>query len=43
MNKKRQYQPEDTGKLTNFHYGTEKDKRKSGALSPENTKNMKSK
>jgi len=42
MNQKGSYQPEDTGKLTNFHYGTQKDKRKPGAA-PENTKGMKSK
>ncbi|WP_268877710.1 hypothetical protein [Priestia abyssalis] len=43
MNQKGQYQPEDTGKLTNFHYGTQKDRRKPEALTPEGTKEMKSK
>lgn len=27
MAKKQQSQPKDTGKLTNFHYGSEKDHR----------------
>ncbi|WP_283244069.1 hypothetical protein [Bacillus suaedaesalsae] len=27
MKKNNTSQPEDTGKLTNFHYGSEKDKR----------------
>lgn len=43
MNPKGQYLPEDTGKLTNVHYSTQKDKRKSGALSPVNTNDMNSK
>ncbi|MCT2535759.1 hypothetical protein NC661_07505 [Aquibacillus koreensis] len=34
------FQPKDTGKLTNFHYGTDKDDREEEALTTEGTKDM---
>ncbi|WP_281279568.1 hypothetical protein [Aquibacillus sediminis] len=40
MNKKT-FQPKDTGKLTNVHYGTKKDDRQETAMTEEGTKNMK--
>ncbi|WP_268911929.1 hypothetical protein [Aquibacillus kalidii] len=41
--KKKTYQPKDTGKLTNFHYGTDKDERQEDALTQNGTVNMKKK
>ncbi|WP_226038229.1 hypothetical protein [Aquibacillus saliphilus] len=38
---KKPYQPKDSGKLTNFHYATEKDRRDEEALTTEGTKEMK--
>ncbi|MRH45080.1 hypothetical protein GH741_20780 [Aquibacillus halophilus] len=34
------YQPKDTGKLTNFHYASKKDRRDEEALTPEGTKDL---
>ncbi|WP_281175705.1 hypothetical protein [Alkalihalobacterium bogoriense] len=41
MAKEKQYQPKDTGKLTNIDYGTKEDKRKQEVVTPEGTKEMK--
>lgn len=38
---KKGYQPKDTGKLTNFHYGTEKDRRDEEALTESGQQPMK--
>ncbi|WP_407268478.1 hypothetical protein [Radiobacillus sp. PE A8.2] len=34
------FQPKDTGKLTNMHYGSKKDKREEEALTDQGVKNM---
>ncbi|MDL4840440.1 hypothetical protein [Aquibacillus rhizosphaerae] len=36
----KQYQPKDSGKLTNENYGTKKDNRKQHAITSEGTKDL---
>ncbi|WP_169891148.1 hypothetical protein [Litchfieldia alkalitelluris] len=38
--KKEAFQPKDTGKLTNFHYATEEDRREEEVLTEDGTENI---
>ncbi|MDF0725508.1 hypothetical protein PY093_02125 [Cytobacillus sp. S13-E01] len=42
MEKEEQFQPKDTGKLTNYHYGTKEDRRTEEALTNDGTVKMES-
>jgi hypothetical protein len=43
VEQKNAFQPKDTGKLTNFHYGTKEDQRQPEVLATEGTKDGKAK